>query len=98
MTESTNPLDQQKSFNIFTASYGEVFLKNFLSGLGRALGAIIIYLILFSIIFWAVSRFLLPQFQSMLQSLPKQLMPAQSGSSMPVDLDQLQQLLPQLTQ
>lgn len=46
---------------IYNASYGEIFLKNFLAGFGRAIGGIFIYMVFIGIAFYSFMAYAYPQ-------------------------------------
>lgn len=77
--------------NLYTVSAGEIFWKNFLAGFSRALGGMIIYLILFALAAYFFSQYLLPQLDPLFSSLklltnPQTLQP---GTQNPQQLEQL---------
>ncbi|MBI2010537.1 MAG: hypothetical protein HYS86_05200, partial [Candidatus Chisholmbacteria bacterium] len=77
--------------NLYTVSSGEIIWKNFLAGLSRALGGMIIYLILLGVIAYAASQYLLPQLEPLLSSLQMLTNPQtlQPGTQNPQQLEQL---------
>ena len=97
-TQPANPIDQQRADeksqdnkNIYSSSYGEIFRKNFVAGLGKTLGAIMMYILFLSIISIIVSQFFLPQILSFIQNLTPALSPG--GITPGISPDQLEQML-----
>ena len=58
-------MNQQENKTIYQASYGEVFLKNFLAGVARGLGSLFIWFLLTVVIF----KLLWPQLQVQINQL-----------------------------
>ena len=102
-TPAANPLDTQrteqkadKKLNIYTASKSEIFGKNFIAGMGRSLGSIVIYVLFITVISVAITQLLLPQLPGFLQNFTSTLTPGPAGSQ--ANPAQIQQLLNQLGQ
>jgi hypothetical protein len=63
-------MDQQKSeHELYQASYGSIFLRNFLVGFARALGGVAVQIVFFIFLFWAYQRFIGPQLSPLLDTL-----------------------------
>lgn len=54
---------------LYNASYGEIFWKNFLAGLGHGLGGLLVHLIFFVVSIVLVTYFVLPQLEPFITSL-----------------------------
>ena len=69
MEEKTiqQPNTHQKT--IYDSGYGEIFLKHFLAGLGHALGALFVNLILFIVTGYLFVVYVLPQFTPLINSM-----------------------------
>lgn len=64
------PVDQlTKTKTIYEVSGFEVFWRNFIAGMGRAMGSLFVYLILFALIASIVNRFLMPHVLPLLTTL-----------------------------
>ena len=90
---------------IYDAGYGSIIAKNFLAGFSRALGALVIYIILSGLIYYLVISIVLPQLRQYLPNLKLLLSPSLPGfpqtdgspdNSIPVNLtpQQLEMLEP----
>lgn len=65
--KNTRTASQQKT--LYDSGYGEIFLKNFLAGLGYGLGALVIHLIFFIASIVIVTYYVLPQLEPFISSL-----------------------------
>lgn len=54
---------------IYDAGNGEIFIKNFLAGLGHGLGGLLVHLIFFVVSIVLVTYFVLPQLEPFITSL-----------------------------
>jgi hypothetical protein len=86
-------MSESQQFNLYSAGKWEIFSKNFIAGMGRALGSMFIYLLLLLGLGALFSSYLLPQLQTMLQGFTNTLSP--DGTQ--IDPRQLQQLFNQLS-
>jgi len=64
---------------IYDAGYGSIIAKNFLAGFSRALGTLVIYLMLSGLIYYLVISIVLPQLKQYLPNLELLLGPSLPG-------------------
>ena len=64
---------------IYDAGYGSIIAKNFLAGFSRALGALVVYLILTGLVYYLVISIVLPQLKQYLPNLAPLLGPSLPG-------------------
>ena len=63
----TEPLSK-KDINVYNTSKRSVFFRNFIAGLGHALGAAFVYFVLLSVIGYFTSKYLMPQLQPLFKA------------------------------
>lgn len=64
------PVDQvSPTKTIYEVSGFEIFWRNFLAGMGRAIGSLFVYLVLFALIANMVNKFLMPHLLPLLATL-----------------------------
>lgn len=99
IVEPQDKFNQTKS--IYEASAAEVFLKNFLAGMGRALGGIFIYLVFIGITLYFFINTALPQIQPFIDEYRQAVQGINSMSKTTIpgagsDLKQYQQFIQDL--
>lgn len=73
--ENPNQELKQDKKDLYNSSYGSIFARNFTAGFAKALGALTLYLLLGSIIYYLTIAYILPQLQSFIPTSWQQFPP-----------------------
>lgn len=79
--EEKNTQNSIHKKTIYDAGYGEIFWKNFLAGLGHALGALMVNILLYIVVGFLFVRFMLPYLNPLISGIAQLTKSVESLSS-----------------